>query len=97
MKTVVHVTLEKAEVETVLKALVERRTGHPVQDCWEEIVVGANKTPVLKKYHFQCGYGKAEETKKKKIQKDSEMHPMHTEQVEGEQQGAVQSKRRGQD
>jgi hypothetical protein len=89
MKTSVHITLDKEDIETVLKALVERRTGQPVVECWQEIVALKGGGAALNCYHFHCSYVETKETTKKEVKTDGEIHPLHVTLMAKEQQGKV--------
>ena len=89
MKTSVHITLDKEDIESVLKALVERRTGQPVVECWQEIVPLQGGGAVLKCYHFHCSYGETEKKKTEEVEENREMHPLHAAPMAREQQRPV--------
>lgn len=96
MKTSIktHITLTRPEIELILKALVRKRTGMPVSLCYTELEQLKNVIE-LKAYHFECNHGETtEETPKKKDKEKREMHAMHAAQMDGEQPGPIQAKRR---
>ena len=53
MKTTTHVVMEKEDLEAILSALVEKRTGKKVIDIKPELHQTKDGIS-LKAYHFEC-------------------------------------------